>query len=340
MFVLDADILSFSILVQGQDLIKIGEEKLMKEQELVLKIIENIEKVILGKTKEIKDILRGIFAGGHILIEDVPGVGKTTLVKTLAKTLDLSYSRIQFTPDLLPSDITGISIYNQKLGEFQFKKGPIFANIILADEINRTSPKTQSALLEVMEENQVSEGINTYKLEKPFIVLATQNPIEYEGTFILPEAQLDRFMMKVRIGYADKESEANILQVYGSSEPLESIKSIASKEDILLIQKRVREVFASKEINDYIISIVNATRENKYVTLGASTRAALSLLKVAKANAFINSRDYVIPQDIKQNVEAVLCHRLTLSSMARAKNMNAQVIIDDLIDKIPLPRVK
>lgn len=312
----------------------------MQGQELIKKIIENIEKVILGKTNEVYDILRGILAGGHILIEDVPGVGKTTLVKTLAKTLNLSYSRIQFTPDLLPSDITGISIYNQKHGEFQFKKGPIFSNIILADEINRTSPKTQSALLEVMEENQVSEGINTYRVEKPFIVLATQNPIEYEGTFILPEAQLDRFMLKVRIGYADKESESKILQLHGNEDPLEKIEVIAEKEDILEMQKIVKEVFAAKEITDYIVSLVNATRNNKYITLGASTRAALSLLKIAKAQAFINNKSYVIPQDVKNNAKSVLCHRLTLSSLARANNLNAEAVIEDIVDRISLPKVR
>ncbi|MBL4936686.1 MoxR family ATPase [Clostridium sp. YIM B02515] len=312
----------------------------MKEQDLIEEIVGNMEKVIFGKTAEIYDILKGIFAGGHILIEDVPGVGKTTIIKTLAKILDLSYSRIQFTPDLLPSDITGISIYNQKLGDFQFRKGPIFANIILADEINRTSPKTQSALLEVMEENQVSEGINTYKLEEPFIVLATQNPIEYEGTFILPEAQLDRFMMKVRIGYADKENESKILQIYGNEEPIKKLKIIGQKEEIVRIQEKVRQVFAAKEVSDYIVSIVNATRENKYIALGASTRAALALLKVAKANAFIDYRDYVIPQDVKNNAKAVLCHRITLSSMARAKGLSVDEIIEEILDKIPLPKVR
>lgn len=312
----------------------------MEEQVLIKAIVKNIEKVILGKTEEIYNILKGIFAGGHILIEDVPGVGKTTLVKTLAKTLNLSYSRIQFTPDLLPSDITGISIYNQKLGDFEFKRGPIFSNIILADEINRTSPKTQSALLEVMEENQVSEGVSTYKLEKPFIVLATQNPIEYEGTFILPEAQLDRFMMKVRIGYADKESESKILQLYGREDPLASLGVVAEKEDVLRIQSKVREIFAAKEITDYIVSIVNATRDNKYITLGGSTRAAISLLKVAKAEAFINSKDYVVPQDVKKNAKAVLSHRITLSSLARTSNVSAETVIEDIVDRVPLPKVR
>lgn len=312
----------------------------MREQELVERIADNIERVVIGKDKEIRDILKGIFACGHILIEDVPGVGKTTLVKTLAKTLNMSYSRIQFTPDLLPSDITGVSVYNSKLGEFNFKKGPIFSNIILADEINRTSPKTQSALLEVMEENQVSEGNETYKLQLPFIVLATQNPVEYEGTFILPEAQLDRFMIKVKIGYADKKSEARILELHGSKNPLSNIEAVANKEDILNLQTKVKEVFAAHEINEYIINLVNATRENKYIKLGGSTRAALSLLKIAKANAFMQSRDYVIPQDVKNNFKAVLCHRITLSSSARANNLNSESIAEDIIDKVPLPRVR
>lgn len=312
----------------------------VKELDLINKITDNIEKVILGKNEEIKDILKGILAGGHILIEDVPGVGKTTLVKALSKTLNLSYSRIQFTPDLLPSDISGISVYNQITGEFQFKKGPIFSNIVLADEINRTSPKTQSALLEVMEENQISEGNNTYRLVRPFIVLATQNPVEYEGTFILPEAQLDRFIMKVKIGYAGKEDESKILQLYGGYDPLETINMVAEKEDILSLQEKVKRVTAVKEITDYIVSIVNATRNNKYITLGASTRAAISLLKIAKSSAFLNSREYVIPQDVKNNARSVLCHRITVSAMARSNNLTPEKLIEDIVDKMPMPMVK
>lgn len=308
--------------------------------ELVNKVIDNVEEVILGKRNEIQDIIKGILSGGHILLEDVPGVGKTTLVKALSKTLGLSYSRIQFTPDLLPSDISGISVYNQKTGEFQFRKGPIFSNMVLADEINRTSPKTQSALLEVMEENQVSEGNNTYGLDKPFIVLATQNPVEYEGTFILPEAQLDRFIMKIRLGYAAKVDESKILQLYGGYEPLDTLKEVACKEDIISLQEKVKAVKAVKQITDYIVSILNETRNNKYITLGASTRAGISLFKVAKANAFLNSRDYVIPQDIKNNAVNVLCHRITLSPMARASNFSTDKLLQDILDKVPLPAVR
>lgn len=305
--------------------------------DILKQVVANIEKVIIGKRGEIYQILKGIIAGGHILIEDVPGVGKTMLVKTLARSLNLSYKRIQFTPDLLPSDITGISIYNQKSGEFEFKKGPIFANIILADEINRTSPKTQSALLEVMEEHQVSEGLETYHFEKPFIVLATQNPVDYEGTFKLPEAQLDRFMMKVGIGYAKHEDESNILQVYSKSEPLNEIESVAEGADIVALREKVREVKASKDITDYITSISNATREHKYTSLGVSTRGSMALLRVAQATAFIKGRDYVTPEDVKENVEAVYAHRVILSPLARSNNMSATEVIGDIIRLVAIP---
>ncbi len=222
-----------------------------REVELIEGIVNNIEKVIIGKKNEIYNIMKGILADGHILIEDVPGVGKTTLVKALTKTLNLTYSRIQFTPDLLPSDIIGVSIYNPKNYEFEFKKGPVFANIILGDEINRTSPKTQSALLEVMEEKQVSEGTTTYILEKPFIVMATQNPIEYEGTFPLPEAQLDRFMIKVKMGYPNELDEASILSIYRKENPLETLESIITREEILMLQDRVKDVYINEELNEY-----------------------------------------------------------------------------------------
>ena len=312
----------------------------MQEVDLISRIISNIEKVIIGKKHEINNILKGIIANGHILIEDVPGVGKTTIVKALAKSLNLSYSRIQFTPDLLPSDITGISIYNQKTMEFEFRKGPVFANIVLADEINRTSPKTQSALLEVMEENQVSEGNNTYELNQPFFVLATQNPIEHEGTFVLPAAQLDRFMIKVKIGYPDKENECRILELYRNEEPLEDLNSVIDKDEILMLQKKVREVYVSKEINGYIVDIATATRKDKNIILGVSPRAALALLRISQATALINERNYVIPEDVKENVLLTLSHRIIISSLARANNYNNDDVISEIISKIFVPRVK
>jgi MoxR-like ATPase len=312
----------------------------MDDQQLVKNIVYNIEKVIIGKRYEVYNIMKGIIANGHILIEDVPGVGKTTLVKALSKSLSLSYSRIQFTPDLLPSDITGISIYNQRTMEFEFRKGPIFANIVLADEINRTSPKTQSALLEVMEEKQVSEGNNTFMLEKPFFVLATQNPIESEGTFVLPEAQLDRFIMKVSIGYPSKTDEAEILKIYRNSQPLEDIESVASAEDILELQKQARSVHVSDEINGYIASIADATRNNKYLILGSSTRASLALLRVAQAEALINGRDYVTPEDVRENALSVLGHRVVVSALARANNYNSESVIKDILKTVSVPKVR
>lgn len=314
-------------------------EVYMGKNQIVRDIISNIQKVIIGKEKEIYNIMKAVIGDGHILIEDVPGLGKTTMVKTLAKSLNLNYSRIQFTPDLLPSDITGVSIYNPKNMEFEYRKGPVFANIILADEINRTSPKTQSALLEVMEEKQVSEGNSTYKLEAPFFVIATQNPIEHEGTFILPEAQLDRFMIKVKIGYPDIESEIKILEVYKNDEPLKAIESIASSEDILELQDMVRKVHVSRDINQYIANIVAATRNNKYLTLGVSTRGTLALLRIAQATAFINDRLYVVPEDIKENILTVLSHRIIPSSLAKANNLDSDSILLDIINNQQTPKI-
>lgn len=312
----------------------------MEAEQIIKNIVYNIEKVIIGKRYEIYNILKGILANGHILIEDVPGVGKTTLVKALAKSINLTYSRIQFTPDLLPSDITGISIYNQRTMEFEFKKGPIFSNIVLADEINRTSPKTQSALLEVMEENQVSEGNNTYKLQRPFFVLATQNPIESEGTFNLPEAQLDRFMIKVKIGYPERKEEANILKLYRDRKPLDEIKSVADLEDVLKLQEMCRKIYVSDAINDYIAAIADATRNNKYLILGCSTRASLALLRISQANAMINGRDYVIPEDVRENALLTLEHRIVVSALARVNNYNSGLVLKDILKTITVPKVK
>lgn len=311
----------------------------MNNNELINKIVNNVSKVIFGKENEIIAIMKGIIAGGHILIEDVPGVGKTTLVKALSKSLDLSYNRIQFTPDLLPSDITGVSIYNPKILEFEYKKGPVFANIVLADEINRTSPKTQSALLEVMEEKQVSDGNNRFMLDEPFFVMATQNPIEHEGTFILPEAELDRFMIKVDIGYPEKEYERMILNIYRNTDPLDKLQCIASAEDIINLQKECREVMSFNDINDYIVEIVAATRKNKNLLIGGSIRASLALLKISQATAMIKGRKYIIPEDVKENAVLVLGHRVILSPYSRTNGIKVENIIKDIVDKVPVPRM-
>lgn len=307
--------------------------------EYINRIEENIEKVIIGKNSVVKNILKGILAGGHILIEDIPGIGKTTLVKALAKSLNLSYSRIQFTPDLLPSDILGVSIYNQRDMSFEFRKGPIFANIVLADEINRTSPKTQAALLEVMEEYQVSEGTKSYMLEKPFFVMATQNPIEYEGTFNLPEAQLDRFMIRIKIGYPTQTDEVTILRNFREEVPIDKLNPVASIEEVMMLQQKTRQVKVSEEIYKYIVHIVKETRESKLFTLGASPRASIALMRISQATALMKGRNYVIPEDVKENAGMVLAHRLILSSYARGQGSNAFDALQVMISSVEPPRM-
>lgn len=312
----------------------------LNNKAIIDKVVSNVEKTIIGKKYAIYNIIKGILADGHILIEDVPGVGKTTLVKALAKSLNLTYGRIQFTPDLLPSDVTGISIFNQKTMQFEFRKGPVFSNILLADEINRTSPKTQSALLEAMEERQISEGNSTYEISKPFIVLATENPVEHKGTFALPEAQLDRFMIKIKIGYPDALSEAKMLEIYKNDEPLKNIESVTESEEILSLQKKVREVYVSKDINNYIVSIVNATRNSRFITLGASPRASIALLRMAQAEALLDERDYAVPEDVKSNAVSVLCHRIILSASARANSYDSENIIKDIVNNLAVPKIR
>ncbi|AWZ47365.1 magnesium chelatase [Clostridiaceae bacterium 14S0207] len=302
-------------------------------------VIDNIEKVLIGRSNEVINILKGILAGGHILIDDVPGVGKTTLIKVLAKTLSLTCNRIQFTPDLLPTDITGVSIFNQKSLEFEFRKGPIFSNVILADEINRATPRTQSALLQAMEERQVTEGSKTYKIGDPFIVLATENPIEYEGTFPLPEAELDRFIIKTSIGYPEFRDEIKILQVYKDHNPMNNIKSIFNEGDIKEIQEAVKHIHVELNVYEYIVNIIEQTRNNEYIKLGASVRGSMALMRVAQANAFIQGRKYVIPEDVKENVKLVLSHRLVLSSLALKDKLTVEDIIDKILNRVPMPKV-
>lgn len=272
------------------------------KNEKALKILDNLKRVIVGKDQVLEMVLITLLARGHLLIEDVPGVGKTTLVKALAKSMDLTYKRVQFTSDLMPSDIIGISIYDKNTGNFTFKKGPIFNQIFLADEINRTSPRTQSSLLQAMEEGEVSTEDNHYVLEKPFMVLATQNPLEYQGTFPLPEAQLDRFLMRLSMGYPEKPYEINILKDYKKIKDLEHIEPVVTKNDIIEMQVIVDKVLVHDDILDYIVNISNTTRQFEDLRLGASPRASIDLLKAAKAQAFLVGRDYVIPDDVKKMV--------------------------------------
>ncbi|ORX22249.1 AAA family ATPase [Thermoanaerobacterium sp. PSU-2] len=308
--------------------------------EIINKIIDNVNKVIVGKAEEVKLVLIALLSGGHVLIEDVPGVGKTSLVKALAKSISADFKRIQFTPDLLPSDVIGVSIYNPEKGVFEFKQGPIMSQILLADEINRTSPKTQSSLLEAMEERQITVDGNTYHLPRPFMVIATQNPIEYDGTYRLPEAQLDRFMIRISLGYPDMKHEINMLKMFEALDPLEDLKSVVSIREILKMQDEVKSVYVDDNILIYIIDIVNKTRNSDMVLLGASPRAALNLMKAAQAKAFIEGRTYVLPDDVKYLCVPVLSHRIILKNEMRFNNIDEKSVIKDILNTAKVPVVK
>ena len=301
-------------------------------------LTNNVGKVIVGKESAIELMMVAILCRGHVLIEDVPGVGKTTLASALARSLDCSFKRIQFTPDITPSDITGFSIVNFKTGELEYRPGMIMSQIILADEINRTSPKTQSSLLEVMEEGQVSVDGTTYAMPQPFIVLATQNPVDFVGTYPLPEAQLDRFFMRVSIGYPTVEEEADILERYTSGKkPMEELRPICTSGDILRLQQEVEKVYAAKEIRSYISNIAAASRKSGALQLGISPRAAISLLRAAQAYALLDGRDFVKPEDVQKMAEPVLAHRLVLSPEARMRNMTAQRILANVMGAVQVP---
>jgi MoxR-like ATPase len=296
-----------------------------------------VQTVITGKPGAVRLALTVLLAEGHILIEDVPGVGKTQLAKALARSIDCSVRRIQFTPDLLPSDITGVSAYNQERREFEFKPGPIFANIVLGDEINRASPKTQSALLESMEERQATVDGQTYPLEPPFMVIATQNPIEMEGTYPLPEAQRDRFMTRISIGYPDRVSELSMLDTHGGGSPLEHLKPVAHASDVRALVVAVREVHVSTPIRQYIIDLVNATRTAPELRLGASPRAALHLLRASRAHAALDERDFVIPDDVQALAVPVLAHRLLPSAEAMVGHEMPDQVLAGILRRLPLP---
>jgi MoxR-like ATPase len=301
------------------------------------KFIDNLDQVIIGKEEVVNKVLIALLAEGHVLIEDVPGVGKTTLAKAVARSIDCSFSRIQFTPDLLPSDILGVSVYNQKELDFVYKKGPIYAQVVLADEINRASPKTQSSLLEAMEERQVTMDGNTYKIDEPFIVLATQNPIEYEGTFSLPEAQLDRFMMKIRIGYPEMTHELRIFNKIDNRIKAEDLLPVLSAADVLEMRESVSQVHMSKEIEEYIFNIIRATRADQDIVLGCSPRAAIALYKATKAKAFTENRDFVVPEDVKRLAEDVLSHRIILKPEVKYRGETGRSKIQEILTHTRAP---
>ena len=299
-------------------------------------IMDNVSKVIVGKEDVTKLVLTSLIAGGHVLLEDVPGTGKTMLAKTVAKSVDAQFSRIQFTPDLLPSDVTGINYYNQKAGEFVFRKGPVFANILLADEINRATPRTQSALLECMEEHQVTVDSDTYRLEEPFLVIATQNPIETAGTYQLPEAQLDRFLMKICMGYPEKDGEIEILNRFLKASPLTSVESVCSKEEVLKMQQEAKEVYVHPSLMDYIVDIAAATRKHSSVAIGVSPRGTLTMVNAARAFAYIEGREYIVPEDIRILAEPVFAHRLVLRhGLTYQDNRNA--LMQTIMESVEVP---
>jgi len=300
------------------------------------KILENVKKVIKGKDEQIKIVIAAMYAGGHVLLEDVPGVGKTILARSLAISLGLDFKRVQFTPDLLPTDLTGLSIYDKKEEVFKFREGPIFTDVLLADEINRATPRTQSALLEAMAEGQVTVDGVTHKLSKNFFVIATQNPIEYEGTFPLPEAQLDRFMARVSLGYPDRQSEIEILDSQKVKHPIEDLKAVGSVEEFTQEKKKVREVKVSDEVKRYIVELTEATRNHESLKYGASPRGSLSLMHMAMAWAYINDRDYVLPDDVKKVAPYVLIHRIIQTTESKILRETKEDIVEYILQKVPV----
>jgi len=309
----------------------------MTIQEAMEGVIANVERVIIGKRDAVELTLVALLCEGHILIEDVPGTGKTTLAKALARSLDCSFQRIQFTPDLLPSDVTGLYFFNQKAQEFEFRPGPIMAQIILADEINRATPRTQAALLEAMQERQVSIDLETKPLPRPFLVLATQNPIELEGTFPLPEAQIDRFLLKIKLGYPSEADENEILLRYEQDDPLQALQPVLHGETLLEYQRQVRSIKVEKTVREYLVRVTRASREHPAVELGVSPRGTLALYKTAQALAALRSRDYVLPDDIKCLAPSVLTHRIIIHPQTRLRGRTPEQVIAEIVDSVAVP---
>ncbi len=303
----------------------------------VQRVVGNVEKVIVGKGEAVAFSLIAVICHGHVLIEDVPGVGKTVLTKAIARSIGCTFKRIQFTPDLLPSDVTGTSIYNQKTSNFEFRSGPIMAQIVLADEINRATPKTQSALLEAMEEGQITVDGVSYRLPEPFMVMATQNPIEYEGTFPLPEAQLDRFMMNISIGYPKATDEMNILDSHQHHHPLDDLAQIMTAEELVKIQLQVRNIHVDPSIREYIVTIANSTRSHPNIYLGASPRGSLALFRASQALAAMRGRGYVIPDDVKLLARPTLAHRIIVTPAARVRSITSTAILEEILQNVPVP---
>jgi len=306
-------------------------------QDITRQLLENVEKVIVGKTDTIRLTITGLLCQGHILIEDVPGTGKTMLAKSIARSIGGAFSRIQFTPDMLPSDVTGVSMFNQKTNEFEFRQGPIVAQIVLTDEINRATPKTQAALLEAMEEHQVTVDGKTYPLPEPFLVLATQNPIEYEGTFPLPEAQMDRFLLRISLGYPARNDEVRMLSNQQLHHPIEDLEQVIEIAELLKAQEAVRRVTVTDEIKRYIVDLVETTRAHGEIYLGASPRGSLALFRTSQARAAIHGREFVLPDDVKALAVPALAHRLIVGSAARIREVDAVDVIEEVLEKVPVP---
>ncbi len=308
-----------------------------KAVHLAERIENNISQVMIGKKQAIRYMLIVLTAGGHLLLEDVPGIGKTTMVRALARSLDLTFSRIQFTPDVMPSDVTGYHVYNPVTGEFDFKAGAVMTQILLADEINRTSPKTQSALLEAMQENQVTVDRKTFQLPRPFMVLATQNPIEQQGTYVLPEAQLDRFMMQIDLGYPSHEEELAIMDRFSSDQPLDKLEAVASSQDVFWLQEAARQVHVSDPVRHYMAHLAQRTRNNREVDLGISPRATLMLMQAARAKALLEGRSHVLPDDIQALFLPVLQHRILVKAESRVQGADAAKILHMILNQVPVP---